>query len=130
MSTVNDKRWGELNAQLLVAMKAGDFAAMGSLYGELARIMRKERKDARHLIEESMRCSLQLMKAAGIVWARVLTSRDELVCPSCKALEGVEFKVADSIERPPIPMLCTANIPKVGNPWCRCTIVARRELLI
>lgn len=126
MSKVNDKRWGELNAQVLVAMNAGDFGELQSIYLALATIARKEGKDARYLMEEHSRCSLQQMKAAGIQWAHVSTSRDEKVCPECRALAGVEFEVAKAIATPPIPMSCTANIPGVGNPWCRCVIVARR----
>ena len=128
MSKANDKRWGELNAQLLVAMKAGDFGELQSIYLELATITRKEGKDARHLMAEYSRCKLEQMKAAGIEWAHVSTSRDEKVCPSCAALAGVEFEVAKMIEHPPIPMACTADIPGVGNPWCRCVIVARRVI--
>ena len=125
MARENDPKWADLQKKLLEAMKTSDWGEMAQLYYQQATIVRKEGKEAKHLIAEGIRCELTRMEKADVRKIKILGAQDEMSCPACAALNKKIISVAEALQTMPVPNLsCTANIPGVAKNWCRCTIGA------
>lgn len=114
-----DKQWGELNRRLQKAARQSDWQQMKSIYFEQVDFLRKEKRDAFHVLKEAMRCDLMYAKSSGVVKkAIVSTARDDRVCPICSKLEGQSFTIDEALGKMPIPVKCGED-----NCYCRCAYV-------
>lgn len=113
-ASLNDTAWGILN-RLVTKIRPEE---QSHVYEEMARLARIEGRDAKPFIAEARRAELRAYKRQGCKTVETRTCNDDLVCPSCKALEGKPLAIDKAVTSLPVPTQCTAE----GG--CRCWYVA------
>lgn len=115
-----DLKWGELNKQVVEAMKIGDWATMKQCYNEMVYILGREGRSAQRTIEERNRCELMNLKESSIEKVEILTARNETVCKYCASLEGKISTIDEALKTMPIPGNCSGDVFGTGHSFCRC----------
>ncbi len=115
-----DQRWGDLNRQLVEAMKIGDWGSMKQLYFEQAFQLWREGKSFFRAAQESRRSELRSYEQSGISEVDIFTCREES-CEACRVSEGKRFTIKQALEEMPIPLAdCMSDIGEFGQKQGRC----------
>lgn len=113
-----DKKWQQLNADALKAMKKDDLQELSQVYLEQALILYNEGKDFFSILKCSREENLKYMLSMGVEKVQILAAKDS--CANCKALNGKVFSIADAIKNSYLPCeKCTHGI-KSEKGFCRC----------
>ena len=101
--------WGE---QLQVAMKEGDWIAMGRIHGEQSRFLRDRGKPFFHVLQQVPKCRLHYYQNAGIQTVQVSVAPN--ACATCRVLAGKKMSTSQALAESPIP------VQECENGFCRC----------
>ena len=109
----NNKKWNELNQELLRTIKENDLHKMHSIYYEQALLIKDEGGDSFPFLEQSIKSGLY--KEQNFEQLEILVTVDS--CEECKSLSAKVFTVDEAIAQSPLPLA------SCSNDSCRCSYI-------
>lgn len=107
----NDTVWRILNT--LVAEKK-DYFDKKNIYLEMAHLVQMEGKNPKQHLANAAKMDLLDNRENGYEQVQINNCNDDLVCKSCRSLEGKTFTIEEAMSEMPIPNLCQSD------DGCRC----------
>lgn len=131
-----DKRWGELNADLVQCISNSDFMGISFAYFNMADFLAEEgtiRKDLFKLAREykikgHIRRIEEIRSTSFNKNVCIMTAKDNRTCAYCKRLEEIKIPM-ESVKAKVEEMVnsCHSEWGQTGESWCRCGIVVDVE---
>jgi ribosomal protein S11 len=116
--------WIVANRKLAKARKTSDWAAMASLYNQLARRLYEDGKSHMEVATAAQTCELRAYLPFGIEQVEVATA-GESSCAHCRSLHGRRLMITEAIDEMPLPVKnCTDQTGRGDCGWCRCSYTA------